>query len=147
MKLKINWGVGIIIFFGVFIAFLTGTLIISSLQNTDLVSTDYYQKELGFQQQIDKSTREKKLTEHLKITQGQSTLALQFPKIQANGISGEITFYRPSDKKLDKTIKIKVTEDNLQVIDIREFSKGLWKLKIDWSSGGATYYNEESVML
>ena len=147
MKLKIHWGVGIIIFYAVFILFLVGNLIFSSLQKTELVSDDYYQKEVVFQQQIDKSNREKKLTEHIKLTQGTSTLALQFPKSQGIGISGDIYFYKASDQKLDKNIKIKLTDENLQVIDTREYSKGLWKVKINWSSGGVTYYNEESVIL
>jgi hypothetical protein len=148
MKLKIHWGVGIAVFYTIFLLFLIGNVVFSSMQGNDIISPDYYQKELAYQQQIDKAGRSKKLPQQLKIVTGGSTIALQFPDFLRNsGVSGVITFYRPSDTRLDNKVQIKVNENNLQVIDTRAYAKGLWKLKIEWSASGIEYYNEESVMI
>ena len=148
MKFKINWGVGIGIFFTCFVLFLVGNLIFSATQKVDLVSGDYYQKELAYQSQIDKQSRTKKLPQQLKIIHGEATIALQFPDtLKGKAFGGEIIFFRPSNSKLDTKLPVKVNENNLQVIDIRGFQKGLWRMKIDWSADGISYYNEETIMM
>ena len=146
MKFKLNWGWGIAIFFVCFILLLAFNLIFSSLQKNDMVRPDYYQKELEYQKQIDKNARTKKLNEQIKISQSSAALIIQFPKQFSNSdISGNISLYRPSNDKLDKNIKIQTNDEKIIIIDIRDYQKGLWKLKIDWSAGGIDYYNEESI--
>jgi hypothetical protein len=148
MKFKINWGTGIGIFFACFVLYLIGNLIFSATQKVDLVTGDYYQQELAYQKQIDKETRTKQLPQQLKLIHGQATIALQFPDtMKGKAIGGEILFFRPSNSKLDVKMLVKVSESNLQVIDIRNFQKGLWRMKINWSCDGITYYNEETIMM
>jgi hypothetical protein len=67
--------------------------------------------------------------------------------MKGKAIGGEILFFRPSNSKLDVKMLVKVSESNLQVIDIRNFQKGLWRMKINWSCDGITYYNEETIMM
>ncbi|MDQ1266783.1 MAG: hypothetical protein QG635_1935 [Bacteroidota bacterium] len=148
MKIKINWGIGIAIFVTLWVVFLAGNLIFSSFQTNDLVAEDYYQKELQYQGHIEKQKRTKKLSEQIKVVQGSAALALQFPITEQKLVdSGEIYMYRPSNKRMDNKIKVRVNDENVQVIDIRGYAKGLWILKINWSSGGNDYYIEESVNL
>ena len=67
MKIKWNWGWGIfltiVIFMGIIVA------IVASMMNreVDLVTDRYYDKEIKFQQQIDKEKRTAALNENIKI--------------------------------------------------------------------------------
>lgn len=148
MKLKIHWGLSITVFLILFVLFLLGNLIFSATQSNDLVTEDYYQKEVDYQRQIDKEAKSKRLPGQISIIKGAATLAFQFPSLAGiDSVNGEIHFYRPSNKKMDKKIQIKINDDRTQVVDIREFVKGFWKIKIDWAIGDSAYYHEESLFL
>ena len=148
MKYKFSWGVGIAIFYSVFVLFLISNVIFSLFQNTDLVTEDYYNKELDFQETIHTLERTKRLNEDLNIIQGSNTIAIQFPDtLTRKKIKGEIYLYRPADATADKKIKLVFNENNFHTLDTREFKKGLWILKIDWSIGDSSYYKEEKIMI
>ncbi|MGS0525195.1 FixH family protein [Zobellia nedashkovskayae] len=54
--MKINWGAGIVIAFGIFISFILFFVIrmtTSHDANHDLVTEEYYKAELGYQKEID----------------------------------------------------------------------------------------------
>lgn len=148
MKIKFNWGWGIAIFFSIFILFLAFNLIFAALQKNDLVVEDYYKKELEYQSHIDNVARTKKLNERVKITVNSSVIIIEFPKEFASGsINGKANLYRPSNNKLDKTIEIKANDANIMVVDVRNYQKGRWKLKLDWNANGNNYYDEEIIDL
>ena len=52
MRIKWNWGTGILIGIIAFMAFIIGLVYFSVQQNFDLVERDYYPKALEYQQQI-----------------------------------------------------------------------------------------------
>jgi len=146
MKIKINWGIGIGIFFTIFVLFLVFNLVFSSFNQVELVEGNYYQQELAYQKKIDKEKRTKKLNEQIKIIKNESAIIVQFPEtMNKTDIAGEITMYRPSNNKLDKKFKVSVSEGNFQIINTSSLAKGLWKMKIDWSFAGTEFYNEESI--
>lgn len=148
MKIKINWGIGLAVFYIAFVLILVVFVIFSSVQNSDLVSTDYYSKEINYQQQIDKLKRTKRLPEKLNIVQNSGILIVKFPSIFKNAkIMGNIDLYRPSNPAYDKKVKIEVKDNNFQVIDARNMVKGYWKIKVDWSAFDSTYYSEEAIIL
>ena len=68
--MKINWGTGIVIAFIAFISFIMYFVInmnINKKYDHDLVTEDYYKKELEFQNDIDKETNAKNLVENLRL--------------------------------------------------------------------------------
>ena len=71
---------------------------------------------------------------------------IQFPK--ENGkIAGTLHFYRPSDKGMDITVKIKLDQNFEQIVPVSALSQGFWKLKVDWQAGGIPFYVEETLIL
>lgn len=146
MKIKFNWGWGIAVFYSAFVLFLIGNVVFSFFQRTDLVTENYYNEELAYQQTIHKAERAKRLGGNLNIAQGASTIAIQFPEeLRGKKIEGNVLLYRPADASADRKFKLNVNDNNFQVIDSRQLAKGLWVIKIDWSDGDSTYYNEEKV--
>ncbi|ROL59344.1 hypothetical protein D9V86_10775 [Bacteroidetes/Chlorobi group bacterium ChocPot_Mid] len=148
MKIKFNWGWGIAVFYSAFVLFLIGNVVFSFFQRTDLVTENYYNDELAYQQTIHKAERAKRLEGNLNIVQGASTIAIQFPEeVKGKKIEGSVLLYRPSDASADRKIRLNVNDNNFQVIDSRQLAKGLWVMKIDWFDGDSTYYNEEKITI
>ncbi len=144
MKLKGNWALGIIVLYGSFALFALGFLFFSTFQRVELVAPDYYDREVRYQDHIDKVHRTAELTEGLSWEFDSTEIRLQFPtSLEGRQIAGTVTFYRPSDSQLDYRIPIRPGSDLSQSFPIRGEIKGLWKMKVDWQVDAVTYYNED----
>jgi hypothetical protein len=62
MKIKFNWGIGITIFISAFILLNIIFIIFASGQKVDLVTEKYYEKELKYQEVIDKKINSNSLS-------------------------------------------------------------------------------------
>jgi len=81
--MKINWGTGIVIAFIAFISFIMYFVVnmnVNKKYDHDLVTEDYYKKELEFQNDIDKETNAKNLVENLSWKKTTEGLVITFPE-------------------------------------------------------------------
>ena len=145
--MKLNWGKGIIVVYTVFMIIVLGTVAFTTTVDVDLVADDYYEQEIKYQNEIDKKDRTNKLTEQVEIILEKENLKISYPKIFANRVSGKINFYRPSDEKLDLILDIKTDTTGLQYVPIEKLTKGLWKIKVDWSHSNEQYLNEKIIVI
>ena len=144
---KTFWPWGITIVFSLFVLVMLSVLLISTTLNNDLVTENYYQQEIGYQQHIDQINRTKQLVSKLKfITDDPQTLLLQFPKL-GNSISGTILFFRPDDRKKDFKTAIKINSEARQIIYLKNLIKGNWKVKVFWTAARQDYFDETSLII
>lgn len=143
-KFKLNWGWGIAIVYGLFLLIAIGSAIFTANLDYFLVSDDYYQEGIDYQGQIDKRQRTSDLAESVNWQYDFNSQSVIF-KYPQNLSSGKIVFYRPSNSNLDRYVKIVSDENNRQVISIRNWQKGFWKIKVDWQMNGVLFYNEGSI--
>ncbi|MBI2429776.1 MAG: FixH family protein [Ignavibacteriales bacterium] len=145
---KMNWGSWIVVSFILF-ALGTFTMIYISMNSrVDLVTDDYYEKELKYQDHIDvvKSTNE--LEGKVSFVFASSTITISYPNIEApSKYSGAIMFFRPSDKALDFSQPVAVDSTYSQTIATDKLIKGMWRVKISWSVGQQNYYTEQPVII
>ncbi len=142
-----NWGWSILVAFSLFGLFI-GWLVFRTFQETiELVSENYYQQELGYQQQIDKMTNNRALLVPLSFLQQAQQLIVQFPANPAEQVQGEIHLFRPSDARRDQTMTIALNPQRQQIIAIGGLVKGHYKVKVDWTSGDVAYYTEETIFI
>lgn len=147
-KFKFHWGIGIATFYISFVLVLVGFVIFTTFNRVDLVDENYYDQEIKYQGMIDKIERANKLAEPLKIESADSYVRLSYPKGLLNDIiKGDITFFRPSDKKMDFVLPVKPDQSGYQIVDSKSLAKGLWRVKVDWAIGDSTYYNEEVLVI
>lgn len=146
MKKKpfLNWGWGIAIVYGLFLIVAIGSAIFTANLDYFLVSDDYYQEGIDYQNQIDKKQRTSDLSESVNWQYDHNSQSVIF-KYPQNLSSGKIVFYRPSNSNLDRYAKIDSDENNQQRINIKNWQKGFWKIKVDWQIDNETYYNEGSI--
>ncbi len=146
--MKISWGVGIAITIIVFTIVSILFIVFAFSQDVNLVTDDYYAKELAYQDQIDKEKRTQELPEQLKISVDNNYIFLQFPKIfSGKNIEGSVQLYRPASRHNDAVYTIAVNDSNLFVIPTDSLIEGMWRVKVDWAVDSTTYYNEKIIMV
>jgi nitrogen fixation protein FixH len=138
-----HWGHGIAIFFTCFVAFMIFMVVKSFQQNIDLVTENYYEQELKFQQQIDKINNNKGLEEAVAVKFSDGAITITFPKM--NNIQGDIHVFRPSDAQFDLERKIDLDLHSSQIIPVASLPAGFYRVKINWSAEGKEFYTEETI--
>ena len=142
-----NWGTKILI---VYVAFVLGIVFMvfkSTNQNTDLVTTDYYAKELKYQDKIDEIKRATALSAPVEYSIKDNALMISFPKdFAGKKLTGEAVLYCPSDEKKDIKQPFTVLDEALELA-IPAGSKGLYELHISWHDGEVTYYFEKKIFI
>jgi nitrogen fixation protein FixH len=146
--MKINWGTAIVLAFIAFIAFIM-YFVISMMTNKkydhDLVTENYYQKELIFQQSIDKEINAKKLDEQVTWKKTPEGMLITFPQsLDIENIKGKVFLYRPSNKHLDFEMPITLSNHTLLIPDNRLLD-GRWNLSVEWEYNNVEYLFKEEI--
>ncbi len=140
--MKFNWGTGIVVAIIAFIGFIMYFVITMSTDNSyshDLVTDQYYQQELKYQDEINAEINANKLEEKLSIVKTNKGLTVNFPKyFTPKNISGKVFLYRPSSKQLDFEIPISISKSYLLVPEQR-LVDGRWNIKILWKYKNKDY--------
>lgn len=145
-----SWGWKIVVLYSLFVIMTLFMVIFFMRQKVDLVADDYYKQEIEYQGQIDKITNAKLLKEPVgfEYLAESRIVKFNFPQDHSKeGVKGNIYFYRPSNADEDKKFDIQTESTGEQKIAVGSLSRGLWKLKISWTSGGKDFYDEKVVTL
>jgi hypothetical protein len=142
-----SWGYKILLVYGIFV---TGILLMvfkSSSQKMDLVTTDYYEKELKYQEKIDESGRTNALSEPLRYEVKGNQMQIHFPKdFAGKKITGTAELYCPSNKDRDVTKEFNIQDAALEIA-IPAVNRGQYELHISWQVEGVSYYFEQKIFL
>lgn len=146
--MKINWGTAIVLAFIAFISFIM-YFVISMMTNKkydhDLVTENYYQKELIYQQSIDKEINAKKLDEQVIWKKTPEGMLITFPQsLKIKDIKGKVFLYRPSNKHLDFEMPITLSNHTLLIPDNRLLD-GRWNLSVEWEYDNVEYLFKEDI--
>ena len=145
--MKINWGTAIVLVFAGFISFILFFVVKMNTNEKyehDLVTEEYYKKELAFQKEIDAEQNSKNLKKDISVRKTSEGLSIQFPEdINVDKISGTILMYRPSNKKLDFEIPIRLSNTELKIPN-DQLIEGRWNMTIDWTYENTSYLFKHS---
>ncbi|CAM1333797.1 FixH family protein [Tenacibaculum aestuariivivum] len=147
--MKLNWGTGIVIAIITFMSFILYFVVSMSTGknfNHDLVTENYYQKELEFQGNIDATRNAKELTENIKVIKVLEGLKIYFPtEFNPKDIRGKVFLYRPSNKQLDFEIPISISNKYLLVPEKRLLD-GRWNIIVSWNYKNTAYLFEKELI-
>lgn len=142
-----NWGYKILVVYLTFVVGIAVLVIKSSNQKIDLVTPDYYAKELKYQQQIDAIKRTEALKDPVKYEVMNNKIVISFSAdFAAKQLNGSIQLYCPSNEKRDIVKDFETTEGTV-TIDVPAVNKGSYELHVNWQSEGKTYYYENRLFL
>ncbi|MFY8096794.1 MAG: FixH family protein [Flavobacterium sp.] len=146
--MKINWGTGIVIAFGLFMAFILSFVYkVQSNQEYDneLVTEEYYKKEASVQVDIEKKLNANALKNLVVIKKVDEGIKVEFPSnFDYSKIKGKVSLYRPSSQKLDFEINISLSSPYL-LIPKSNLTGGLWDISVDWNYNETDYLNKETI--
>ena len=144
---KFNFGTAIYTFLILFVCLLIFVVFKSRSIDHSLVIDDYYDKDIHYQEQFDKVSNTNKLgLENRLMLKTDDPKYLVF-EIEDKTVkpTGNISFYRPSDKSLDFNKSLSFNETGKCTIDRSLLSSGKWKVKVDWKANDVDYYNEYEI--
>lgn len=146
--MKINWGTGIIIAFGLFMSFIL--YFVYEVQSNkkydnDLVVEEYYKHDSHFQEEMTRIQNAHDLPKKPSINNDSEGVKIVFPdNFESKKIQGNVLMYRPSNKKLDFNTKIIVNNSTL-AIPKNKLIKGRWEVAMEWQYEGKKYLTKELI--
>ena len=127
---------------------LVGIVYVFMNEDVDLVTNDYYGKELKYQNHIDKVNNTSKMGKEIEISLLDNFVQLTFPdSVYDKKATGIVYFYRPSGSGRDFYLPVTVSANNTQVINTSRLEKGLWRIKVEWALDGKDFYSEKSLII
>jgi hypothetical protein len=147
--MKLNWGYKILIAYLAFAGGILYMVYLTTLQNRDLVSENYYEEELAYQKVIDQSAKTARLTRAVKVKVNQQNNVAEIqlpPEFNNTNAVGKWNLYFAADQKMDLEGTIN-TNDGRQAIQLPKGRNGNYTLKLGWESNGESYYFEEILFL
>jgi len=140
-----NWGHKVIIILVVFIAGIISMVYISMQQTNEVVDTNYYEREMKYQEVIDGKKNLQALQDSVLIENDGRLLKIVLPALSVTRLdSGSIQFLKLSDSKDDQLIPMKSDKGGLYQIPLSDLRKGWYKLRIEWRNAGTGYYHEQN---
>ena len=149
--MKINWGVGIVIAFGLFITFILYFVVMvqsDSKYDNDLVVEEYYKHDAKFGDEMARIQNVEDLAQKPTINIVSNGVEIVFPKIFVpKNIKGKVSLYRPSNKKLDFQIPISLSDATTLLIPIKTLAGGRWGANMEWQYDGKSYLSKETIYI
>lgn len=150
MKFKFTWAHGIIIALATFIIFICSMVfsIEFSKNSFDLVTDEYYEDEIKYQQEIDAAKHAAALKEKPEIKILSEGITITFPKeFNSTNTKGRFQLFRPNSKELDiKKNFLDLSALNSILIPAKVLVKGRYILKLYWTKDKINYKMEVPVL-
>lgn len=150
MKIKFNWGTGIVIAFALFMTFILYFVVevqSNSKYDNDLVVEEYYKHDAHFGEEMQRSQNAQNLVDKPKFTVSPDGIVISFPvSFVPNKIKGIVSLYRPSNKKLDFETPISISESTL-LIPNKSLIGGRWDIIMEWQYDGIAYLSKETIYI
>lgn len=146
--MKFHWGWGIAIVYGLFVLAFIIVLFISLRQDNSLVTENYYDTDLAYQEHKDKVAHYQALPVKLstKYLDAEKAYEITYPAGMTDA-RGSILFYRPSSARMDLTFAIHVDSSLVQKVPVPLLASGRWTVQMEWTSGGEDYFREETLII
>ena len=129
-----NWGHKITLAILLFVAFIGYMVVRAFQENIDLVSDDYYAREISFED---------------KMRQQANFNVLEDPPTVpgTSHVDGIIHFYHPSRELFDKYYELSIAEDRSFVVNRNDLVAGLYRVNMTWRSDDKEYFQQESLFI
>ena len=128
---------------------LMSVMVYNVMQNKiDMVSDNYYEKELTFQQQIDAEKNAQPFKDSFSIAKNGDNIILRVPASLSNRLdSGSVHFYAPANQQADRLLPIARKADGVYIVDAKDWQKTVYKPRIKLYAAGTEYYQTLYIQL
>lgn len=144
-----SWGYKILTFYLAFVALIVFMVFSAFQYKVNLVSTDYYERELNYQDVIDGHKNLAAAGETVYVNHPSGGLDILLPNMAAGKPYEklEIWLYNEATQEGDIKINIDNTSDNRFELPLETQNTGSYVLKVKWYQDGVPYYYEKTMRL
>ena len=144
--MKLNWGFGILVSYLIFAGTMVLFAVKASQQSNDLVTDEYYEDAVNYQQKIDASKNALDGTSLIDVRFINESKTLELlANDSLNNYIGMIYFYKPDDSKKDFNLDFKINNGTQSLYSLNSIPSGIWKMNISWTIGQKKYYLEKRI--
>lgn len=147
MTLRMNWGVGVVLFYTAFALSTLGFVAYAMTRDVELVADDYYARALDHDAHMRAVANAEALGTAFSVTVTPAGVVVQLPADMAATATGTATLYRPSDASADRRIGLAPAADGRVLLPIAGLAAGRWRLQVQWSVREQAYYAERELRL
>lgn len=146
--MKFHWGTGIALFYSLFVLTMIGVVIISRQHDPGLVSKNYYDLDMHYQEHMEKkqNTANLPVAPAARYDLANKAVVIQFPEDMVVNI-GYVKCFRSAVVGDDFIIPINPGTKGQVVIPNRTFHQGRWHIELDWEANNKKYFYSTSVIL
>lgn len=144
--MKMNFGNWIVVAFILFAAFIGTLVTVCVREDVDLVSKDYYQQELQYQDQIQRLNNTSDLKERPELKIVDQRLHVTYTQWDDMD-NGELQLFCPSNPKMDRNFPLVRSDNPVQSFEVENLQKGMYRAKLTWEMNGKEFYVEEVVYI
>ncbi|WP_333850594.1 FixH family protein [Epilithonimonas sp.] len=138
---KLHWGHGLAIALGCFIFFILFLIFIFPMgkQNAEMISNNYYEEELQYQDIIDAKKNAAQLEQQPVYKVTSEGMMISFPEtIKVDNDKVNFVLFRTEDSNLDVKKEVGL-QHNVFLIPKKVLSAGSYTLKLKWTSNKKPY--------
>lgn len=146
---KFTWGHGIVLALGSFILFILFMIFIfpNGQQNAEVISENYYEDELVYQDVIDAKNNADALTQKPEYNQTVHGITVSFPKIiQPENDKVNFVLFRTNDSNLDIKKDVTLSADHSFTIPAKVLAAGSYTLKVKWNEDKKVFQRDYDVL-
>lgn len=146
---KFSWGHGVAVALGSFIIFILFLIFVFSrgMNNSELVSDDYYHDELEYQQVINAKNNADGLTQKPLYVQDSRGITISFPKsIAPENEKTQFDLFRTDDSNLDVKKEVTLNSQQSFTVPKQVLTAGSYTLKLRWENNKIPYQIDYDVL-
>lgn len=141
-----NWGHGIAIGFGLFVAYILYFVVASFGHDQDLVAEDYYYREVHFQEQIEQTENGLTWQSEIQAAAEPGGIVIQVKAASAKSLEGgTVKLFRPSNAALDLTLPLGLDSAGEMRIPSELLKPGRYQLQFQLATTDGAIYLEKTV--
>ena len=134
--------------FSLFVVYILSFVYRSYTQNIDLVAEDYYAQEVAFQDRIDETANAEQFKKDLVVSRTDGFIEFIFPTEVTSAVtSGQIHFFRPSDKAMDIKIPFELNDSGVVRVPTQILNQGRYQVKFSWNTEDKSYFLSKDIVI
>jgi hypothetical protein len=139
-----SWGKGILLSFIFFAAFIITLVVVCVRQDVTLVSKEYYQEEIAYQQQIERMNNAAMLEKRPIISVTESFVQIDYGNFKQLE-KGKLDLFCPSNMDFDKSFELRKMPS--QKFMVGNLKKGLYRARLLWTMDGKEFFIEQVITI
>lgn len=138
----------VLLMFGVAVVTLTVVFFWINSHRLDLVTDNYYEKEMNYQQHLQAVSNTKPIMDSIRLERLQDQVMISLPKnLSAQMDSGSVNFYCPENMEYDVVYKLAPTADGQYIFPTAKLKGKFYKPEVSFSVQGKQFYKKSSLFL